>query len=165
VGQATHLTRRFFGALRPGGPSPADEDWVATALSPSVHTLWRRMPGADRRHAVGVARQVSADLVPAALMHDVGKIESGFGTLARVPATLIGMAGGRRRAAGWSARQRGLRRRVGLYLRHAPLGADMLQRAGADQLVVAWAGEHHLPSSSWTVPAAAGAALKAADDD
>ena len=32
-------------------------------------------------------------------------------------------------------------------------------------LTVAWAREHHRPPDQWTVPAAVGAVLKAADDD
>ncbi|HEX4979851.1 MAG TPA: hypothetical protein VFV35_07295, partial [Acidimicrobiales bacterium] len=76
--QLTHLARRFVGSLRPGGPPPADEAWVAGWLSPAELRLWRRMSGADRRHAVGVARDVCArgfdqtPAVAAALLHDVG---------------------------------------------------------------------------------------------
>jgi hypothetical protein len=115
------------------------------------------MSGPDRRHAVGVARAVPAPLAAAALLHDVGKVEAGLGTLARVPATLVGLV----------ARERVVRGngRIARYLRHDALGADLLAAAGADPLTVAWAREHHLPPARWTVPADAGAALKAADDD
>lgn len=135
-----------------------------------AHELWGRMSGADRRHAVGVARQVARfsterPILAAALLHDVGKIESGLGTFSRAVATLVGGAGGRRRAAVWAARHSGVRARLGRYLRHAPIGAGLLRDAGAAPLTVAWAGEHHLPRSSWTVPQDAGMALKAADDD
>lgn len=124
------------------------------------------MSGPDRRHAVGVARRVVAALGPpavrpvvaAALLHDVGKVEAGLGTLARVPATLLGLAAGRQRAARWEGR-------IGVYLRHDAVGAELLRIAGADPLTVAWAAEHHLPSPRWTVPVPVGSALKAADDD
>lgn len=138
------------------------------------HGLWQRMSGPDRRHAVGVARRVVATLGPAAvpspvlaaaLLHDVGKVESGLGTLARVPATVIGMAGGRDRAPRWASRPRGPRRRLGLYLTHTDIGADLLSRAGADPLTVAWAREHHRSPASWTVDRHVADALKAADDD
>jgi len=108
---------------------------------------------------------VDRAVLAAALLHDVGKVASGLGTLGRVPATLLGTAGGRSRAAAWASRPGGARSRVGRYLLHAPLGASMLEEAGADPLTVAWAREHHLPARSWTVPGAVGAALKAADDD
>jgi hypothetical protein len=132
------------------------------------------MPGADRRHAVGVARRVDGALagdvadrrpvLAAALLHDVGKTVSGLGTYGRVIATLSGAAGGRDQALAWSE-TRGFTRRVGLYLRHPELGADQLALAGSDPLTVAWAREHHLPADQWSVPTVLGEVLKAADDD
>ena len=60
---------------------------------------------------------------------------------------------------------RGFTRRVGLYVLHPELGADLLGMAGSAPLTVAWAAEHHLPADQWTVPVHIGEALKAADDD
>lgn len=157
-----HLARRFFGALAPGGPNEADEAWVGSVLSEAELALWRRMSGADRRHAVGGARRVAATLpttdqavLAAALLHDVGKVESGLGTFERVAATV---------ARPWSERTPERWRR---YYRHTVLGAELLELAGSDPLVVAWAREHHSPPSTWTgaVPAPVAHALKAADDD
>ena len=167
-----HLAKRFFGSLRPGGPAPADEHWVQSVLAEAELGLWRRMPNPDRRHAVGVARRVQRTLgheatppvLAAALLHDVGKVASGLGTYGRVVATLAGMAAGRETAAVWS-RQGGFTRRVGLYLRHPTLGADMLIMAGSDPLTVAWTREHHLPADQWTIDPHVASALKAADDD
>ena len=168
-----HLARRFFGSLRFGGPSPADEAWVAGALAPTEAALWQRMSGPDRRHAVGVARAVTATLGDdavrpvraAALLHDVGKIEAGFGPVRRALVTVAAMATGREVARErWSVRG-GLRGRAGAYLRHDEIGAELLVEACSDPLTVAWAREHHLPTDRWTVPADIGAALKAADDD
>lgn len=169
---AGHLVRRFVGSLRPGGPSPADQAWVDALLQPGEDRLWRSLSGPDRRHAVGVARRVeralgheaSRPVLVAALLHDVGKVESGLRTYGRVVATVSGRVAGPDMAHAWR-RQRGFARRVGLYLLHAEIGGDLLALAGSDPLVVAWAREHHLPSEQWTVPAAVGAVLKAADDD
>jgi hypothetical protein len=130
------------------------------------------MSRADRRHAVGVARRAAAALgdradrpvVAAALLHDVGKVEAGLGTYGRVVATLAAMAAGRETAGMWSE-GRGFTRRVGLYLRHPDIGADLLALAGSDPVTVAWAREHHLPADRWTLPADVAAALHAADDD
>ena len=157
MGHLLHLARRFFGALDPRGPAAADEAWVAGVLGDGEQVLWQRMSGPDRRHAVGVARAVPAELAAAALLHDVGKVESGLGTLARVPATLVGLLARERVAAGEG--------RVARYLRHDAIGAELLAAAGSEALTVAWAREHHLPRERWTVPPAAGDALKAADDD
>ncbi len=115
---------------------------------------------------MAVAREVVSALgqaatrpvVAAALLHDVGKVEAGLGTLARVPATLVGLVAGRERASSG-------RGRVARYLRHDAIGAELLTAAGADALTVAWAREHHLPADRWSIGPALGAALKAADGD
>ena len=142
-------------------------------LSPAEIDLWRQMTGPDRRHAVVVARRVVAELGPAgatapvraaALLHDVSKVESGLGTLGRVPATALGMISGHRRAGHWAS-GRGPLGRVGRYLDHSRIGAELLEQAGSDPLTVAWAAEHHLPAGRWSLPARVAAARKAADDD
>jgi hypothetical protein len=168
----THLARRFAGSLRPGGPSSADQQWVDEQLLDGERTLWARLSGPDRRHAVGVAREVQRRLgheatravLAAALLHDVGKLESGLRTYGRVVATLSARVAGAEMAHTWS-KQRGYARRVGLYLLHPELGGDLLELAGSDPLTVAWAREHHRPQAEWTLPAAIAQALKAADDD
>jgi len=167
-----HLARRFFGMLRPGGPKAADDEWAHAQLLPAEADLWRRMRGADRRHAVGVAREVERALgaeatrpvLAAALLHDVGKIESGLGVYGRTIATLCGMIAGRETAKAWT-QSRGFTRRVGLYLLHPELGGDLLGIAGSDRVTEAWAREHHRPPEEWTVDRAVGDTLKAADND
>lgn len=151
-----------MGSLSPAGPGVADEAWVAGVLGAGELALWRRMSGPDRRHAVGVARRVGLDVprevVAAALLHDVGKVDSGLGTWGRVPATVVGLVVRERVAASG-------RGRVARYLRHDVLGAALLAEAGAHPLTIAWAREHHLPASRWTVPREWATRLKAADDD
>jgi hypothetical protein len=172
MAEVVHLARRFFGSLRPGGPGAAAEAWVAGVLSSGELELWRRMSGVDRRHAVGVAQRVERALgveatpavLAAALLHDVGKVASGLGTYGRVVATVAALAAGRSTAHAWSDRG-GFTRKVGLYLRHPELGADMLRIAGSDPLTVTWAMEHHLPPDRWTLTPPVASALKAADDD
>lgn len=162
-GRWAHLARRFAGSLAPGGPPPADERWAAEHLGTRELALWDRLSGPDRRHAVGVARAAVAELGPetphpvvaAALLHDVGKLDSGLRTPARVLATLAGMAVGADRVGG----------RLGRYLNHDSIGAQLLADAGSDPLTVAWAREHHLPPERWTITHRVAAALKLADDD
>jgi hypothetical protein len=161
-----HLVRRFVGSLWPGGPSDGDEAWVRRQLLAGEVDLWQRMSGPDRRHAVGVARRTAALLgdqatrpvLAAALLHDVGKIDAGLGTFRRALVTAGALVAGHDRLSRGTGR-------VGRYLRHDAIGADMLRAAGSDELTAAWAREHHLPPERWSVPAAAGAALKDADDD
>jgi hypothetical protein len=96
----THLARRFFGSLRPGGPTAIDAEWAEAQLLPDEVVLWRSMSRTDRRHAAGVARRVEVALgneaarpvLAAALLHDVGKTEANLGTYGRVIATVSGQA-------------------------------------------------------------------------
>ncbi|HTZ10326.1 MAG TPA: hypothetical protein VMB72_14720 [Acidimicrobiales bacterium] len=177
-GSLGHLATRFFGALWPGGPRRADETWARRWLLGGELELWDRMSGPDRRHAVGVARgtiELLGDgddperaVVASALLHDVGKVESGLGTMARAVVTAAGLVVGRSRlieAPGSGGREPRWHRRTRQYLTHDLLGAELLTRAGSDPLTVAWARQHHLPSSAWTVDARVAGALKAADDD
>ena len=118
------------------------------------------------------------DVVAAALLHDVGKVKPALGTWARAGVTFAAMGTGRERTGplvenhrrGDSPTRRRARRaswrsRIGLYLRHDAVGAELLSEAGSDPLTVAWAGEHHRPPQRWSVDARLGAALKLADDD
>ena len=164
LSRSAHLVRRFFASIWPGGPPASSENWVLDSLLAGEVDLWRRMSGPDRRHALSVARRVDDRLggadrpvLAAALLHDVGKVASGLGTLVRVLATLAGIVGG--------DRVRFSDGRIGRYLRHPQIGADLLDAAGSDELTVAWAAQHHLPAERWTVDQVVAEALHAPDDD
>lgn len=175
--RAVHLTRRFFTSLWPGAPKPRDDAWVRKVLRPGEYALWSRLPNHDRRHSIAVARRVERALagtpyagddqwLAAALLHDVGKIDARLGVLGRVGATLAGAAAGHEMAVAWSDK-RGITRRVGLYLRHAELGADHIRLAGGTEVAARWAAAHH-DESAWAatgIPAPVVAALHDADDD
>ncbi len=176
-----HLARRFFGAIRPGPPSPADERWALAHLSSGEAEIWHRMNNPDRRHAVAVARAVVAtaprsptppgrsldrSVVAAALLHDSGKVISGFRTPARVMATLFWAVANEQLADRWLQQcSRGIPTRLAQYRRHPQLGSDMLRAAGSDRLTYQWAADHHLPERDWSVPPEIGRVLKACDDD
>ncbi len=165
MGGAMHLVRRFVLSLWPGGPGGTDEAWARSQLLDGEAALWGRMSAPDRRHAVAVARRVEASaeveasrpVLAAALLHDVGKVDSGLSTPTRVVATVVGLVGGRRARAG--------RGRIARYLRHPEIGSRLLAEAGSDALTSAWAIEHHLSPERWTVDRRLGEVLRAADDD
>jgi hypothetical protein len=137
------------------------------------------MSGPDRRHAVDVARgtvrllspsEPPREVVAAALLHDVGKVESALGTFARVGVTLGALAFGRTRLVTWGGKARrrrrpSLRARTAVYLTHDCVGAELLEKAGSDSLTVSWACDHHLGPARWSVDHRFGAALKQADGD
>jgi hypothetical protein len=167
-GSFGHLAKRFFGALDPRGAKPVDEAWALSNLVAGEQDLWQRMSGPDRRHAIGVARDVekllgetpSRDVTAAALLHDVGKVESRLGTCSRVLVTLLAMVLGRHRLTRPPSPAR-----VRLYLTHDHLGGGMLRAAGSEPLTFTWAEEHHRDPSTWTVERRLADALKAADGD
>lgn len=177
IRRAGHLSRRFFSSLWPAPPTSRDDAWVRTVLSTSEYELWSRMANHDRRHSIGVARRTHTMLadtpyadeqrwLAAALLHDVGKLDARLGVFARAGATLAGAAAGHDMADAWSEK-RGITRRVGLYLRHAELGADHIRLAGGREEAARWAAAHHSPNT-WEgtgIPSVVVVALHEADDD
>jgi hypothetical protein len=151
-GGARHLARRFIGSLSRQPPDEHDEQWAESHLLAHEAHLWRRMSNADRRHAILVARRFAAirtaalgpepthepsrgepsrgepsrDEMAAALLHDVGKIESGLGTFGRVAATVLG--------------PRTLRFRS--YHDHERIGADWLAEGGSTAATVQLVHRH-----------------------
>jgi len=163
VRKLAHLARRFVGSLFTRAPRAADVDEVRARLTPAEFAVWERMPVADRAESLATLRRLPADVAAvdtwaaAALLHDAGKAACGLGTFGRTLATLRGWVGDPGRVGG----------AAGTYLRHAELGAEALQAAGARAEVVAWARTHHVPAR-WPVdlvPAAVCAALARADGE
>lgn len=171
AGGVRHLVRRFVGSLASRRLTDDERSWVRNRLTDAEDGLWQRMGRPDRRHSHDVARRAVATLgdaatrpvVAAALLHDVGKTESGLGTYGRVMATLSAAAAGPDMAVAWS-QSRGVTRRIGLYLRHEELGADLIELAGSDPLTVALVREWSTPDDDLTVPTGVLRGLRAADD-
>ena len=172
LSQIGHLVRRFVGAVQPGAPDHADEQWALTKLTDGERALWRRMNNPDRRHAIEVAHKVVATLgaaatrpvIAAALLHDVGKVESGLRTPGRVAATLLWSLAPSAWVDSWAQGSR-VQRRMAQYRLHPTIGERLLRDAGADPLTSAWAADHHRPNAEWRVPESVGEVLKACDDD
>ena len=123
-----HLARRFAGSVSRRRPPSADEEWAEGWLGDAEQALWRRLSNVDRRHAIEVARrfaslrpEASRAEMAGAVLHDVGKLEAGLGTFSRVVATVVGPHTPRFRA----------------YRDHEEIGADRLERGGADPITVA----------------------------
>lgn len=170
--KALHLTKRFVGSLSPLGPKRSADAWARAQLLEGEIALWDRMCAQDRRHSIGVARRVEKHLgdaatrpvLSAALLHDVGKVDSGLGTFLRVVATLSAAVAGRETAELW-VRSSGVTRRIGLYLKHPEIGGDMLGMAGSDAFTETWAREHHLPEDQCSLDRDLAHALRVSDDD
>jgi hypothetical protein len=126
VFDAGHLVRRFAGSLSRRPPSPDDRAWAIGNLLSGEAELWGQLSVQDQRHSIEVTRRfVAGSAVPperaevaGALLHDIGKVESGLGTFGRVAATLWGALGGARAEQGTG--------RIGRYLRHEAIRAALL---------------------------------------
>ena len=97
-------------------------------LLPAEWAMWERLGPADQRHTIEVARRFGAARPDAsraemagALLHDIGKIECGLGTVGRVVATIVGPRTARFRQ----------------YHDHEAIGARWCTEAGSDPLTVA----------------------------
>jgi len=125
MASVAHLVRRFAGSLSGAAPAVADELWAESWMSAPERALWCQMANHDRRHSIGVARRFNSsiderDLMVGALLHDVGKIDSGLSVFGRVAATIVG------------ARTK----RFGRYLDHEQIGAEMLASVGSSERTI-----------------------------
>ncbi len=127
VREVGHLARRFAGSWSRRPPSADDLAWVGEQLLSAEMAMWNRFGPADQRHTVAVARRFVA-LRPAAtrpeiagaLLHDIGKLSAGLGTVGRVVATVVGPRTPRFRT----------------YHDHEALGADALVSIGSDPVTI-----------------------------
>ena len=182
MGELTHLARRFFASVHRGGPTEADRAWVEDVLSRSEYELWAAQYAPDRRHSASVARRVERELadeafgqgapaggdtswvLASALLHDIGKLESGLGTWGRVWATVAAKVLGAQRVAAWIDHD-GCRGKAGRYVNHPEIGAELLRGARSDPRTVAWASQHHKPAVHWTLPPEIAQVLHEFDND
>lgn len=131
-----HLVRRFIAVVTSRRLTPAEQAEVAALLQPREESLFWDMQPADQRHGLRAARVVLESggarvVARAGLLHDAGKADSRLGPVRRSMATILaGMH--LPTPSRWEA-----------YLRHGALGAALLQEAGCEALVVAYAHNHH----------------------
>ena len=122
VAHSRHLIRRFVTSLSRRMPPAIDVAWVNATLRENEYDLWKRMKSYDQRHSIEVARRFTQmhpaftrDQVAAALLHDIGKVESDLGVPGRVIATVVGPVGTRFR----------------LYHDHESIGLNLCRKAGS----------------------------------
>ncbi|MFV9672080.1 MAG: HD domain-containing protein [Acidimicrobiia bacterium] len=146
IDQAGHLVGRFFGHIRAEPPGPDDQLFVHDHLEDACADLFWSQNPADQRHAVDVARRVSAALpddsgaVEAALLHDIGKVDANIGAVARSIATVLDSVG------------MPMTTRMRSYRDHGRRGAVVLEEAGCSPLTVAFARYHPGPAPAGTDP-------------
>jgi len=129
---ALHLVRRFFGFVRAAPLSPSEQARIHVALPSHLRRLFFAQRHEDQRHALDVWNRLGNDpaLIQAALLHDLGKVDSGLGAIGRASATI------------WSATSLPIWGRWLTYVAHGPIGAQILEAHGADDLAVAFTRHH-----------------------
>lgn len=137
-----HRVAQFVSHVR-ARVEPEEVAFARRILGPGTARLFDAMPVADRRHAIDVAARLLAgghddlDLLTAALLHDAAKGHrmrlwhrvTGVLLAAIAPSVLRRLADPR--PASW-------RHPFHLFLHHAPLSAELAERAGATPRAVAF---------------------------
>jgi len=136
-GSLSHLVKRFFDVLLSKPLSSDEISKVENWLVPALAELFFEQPPADQRHGYRAALVVvadadaTADIIEAALMHDIGKRHASLGILGRTIASILIKLGVP------------LPRRMMTYRDHGPVGAHELAAKGASRISVEFAAHHH----------------------
>jgi hypothetical protein len=161
-----YRVRQFANLLRPG---LSNEEWrsVEAVLSPPLLALFQQMPGIGQRHSMDVYTALArdgcrdADVLGAALLHDVGKGRLHVGH--RIAIVLLERLAPRL-LAWWATDRPGpWRRALNRAVHHDALGAALVEEAGASAAVVALIRGHERPGALATTDARL-SLLRAADD-
>lgn len=143
---ALNATRRTVRGVHPALARP-DDGWAEAWLPAAEARLYRRMDPRDRDHAVRVARGLlarhpgaPAEVVRAALLHDVGKSGRRYNVLERIATHLV-----RWRPAADGPSLVGARGAWRTAARHAEYGADLIHRAGGSARVAELVARHERP--------------------
>ena len=150
-GSLSHLSKRFFDVLVSRPLTAGEVDAVEHWLSPGLAAIFFEQPPKDQRHGYHAALVVvsdgssSAEVIEAALMHDVGKRHAHLGILGRIVASVLIRFG------------LPLSKKMTTYKDHGLSAARELASAGATRLSVAFAAHHHtsrppeIDPTTWTL--------------
>jgi hypothetical protein len=138
VNRVLYRARQFFRGLRPA-LTACEVLLVDRALSPAQRKLFLAMDARDRRHSVDIVAWLeartspSADLVTAALLHDVGK--GHLGATARIAYVLLGVVPLGLRTGLLRPEQSGFQGDLWRLEHHAALGARRLNGTASPRVI------------------------------
>lgn len=133
---------------------PEERRVLERHLSPAEVELFDALEIQDQRHSLDVffdlqaAGIADADLLAAALLHDVGKANVGLGTLHRTLIVLLRAISPGLVDAVASPNKRSRRYPFWIHRRHGEVGAHMLAQAGARHRVVELVRTHQKPPAN-----------------
>ena len=143
-----YRSRQFWHALlKPEVHVPAEA--LHLYLSPAQLILFRQLQPGEQTHAYRVFNQIkasgntNADLLAAALLHDIGKIHVPLSIFDRV-VIVMGKHLFPKAARRWGeGSPRGWRRPFVVAEKHATWGADLAEKAGVSDLTAELIRSHH----------------------
>jgi hypothetical protein len=148
ISRLTYRARQFWNALLSPAKRVPSEVLLPHLKSAQI-ILFRRMQPSEQVHSYQIfqrlqtAGQVTPDLLAAALLHDVGKIQVPLSIFDRI-VIVLGKRLFRRAALRWAeGTPHGWRRPFVVAEQHAGWGADLASQAGATALTVELISHHH----------------------
>lgn len=149
-GSLKHLIARFAFSFFSSKPTTETLEFLNLLNSDELN-LFNAQRKLDKRHSFRNVKKLhillgtpAPDIVIACGLHDVGKVQSGFGVFGRVFATCVATVAGLHRVDAWSGNSsNSITQRIATYVRHPEIGADLLAGAGSNLIAITWARDHH----------------------
>ncbi len=142
-----YRTRQFWHALT--ARVDGEDLWeIQTALTPALQELFYRLQAGEQAHSLWVFRRLRgqnethADLMTAALLHDVGKSLHPLGLWERVEIVLARKIAPQAVERWGNASPVGWRKPFVVAAQHPAWGAELAQQAGATPLAAALIRRH-----------------------
>jgi hypothetical protein len=148
--RVSYRIQQFKLAIFPPSQDVETEQ-VRAYLTPTQLALFRRLQKSEQWHAFTILQnllengQKNADLLTAALLHDIGKIHYPLGVWERVVIVLVKRVAPRQVPRWGQDAPQGLSKPFVVACHHAEWGADLAVRAGASKLTSDLIRRHEEP--------------------